>query len=69
MDTGPYAIKIQSETEKSGLVIQAKQGASVEPQLVEVDDVTVDGRLLVELVPEDPSRLPILSGIEVTRKE
>lgn len=68
-DTGPFDIKLQSETAKSGIVIEATVGAAAKSQSVEINDVTVDGSLLVELVPQDPSRLPILSGIEVTRKE
>ncbi|WP_182865422.1 outer membrane protein assembly factor BamB family protein [Stieleria mannarensis] len=68
-DSGPFAIKLQSEAVKSGIVIQATPGEPAETKSIEFSDIVVDDSLLVELVPEDPSRLPILSGIEVTRKE
>lgn len=68
-DTGAFAIKLQSETVQSGMVIKATSGQPAKTQTVEFDDVTVDRNLLVELVPEDASRLPILSGIEVNQNE
>ncbi len=68
-DTGAFAIKLQSEIVKSGIVIAATPGQPAKSQTIEFSDITVNDKLLVELVPEDPSRLPIVSGIEVTRKE
>jgi outer membrane protein assembly factor BamB len=68
-DTGPFAIKLQSETMRSGVIIEATPGESAKTETVQFTGVTVDGNLRVELVPEDSLRLPILSGIEVIRKE
>lgn len=68
-DSGPFAIKVQSQTVDSGVVIAAASGRPAKPQTIEIPDVTVSDSLLVELVPEDPTRLPILSGIEITRRD
>lgn len=68
-DTGGFDIKLQSKTVQSGVVIAAKQGGEAKTAMLEFPGVLVDGALRVELIPDDPSRLPILSGIEVTRQE
>lgn len=68
-DTGEFTIKLQSETVMSGVSIEAMVGKPAQPQTMKFADVTVESSLLVELVPEDQSQLPILSGIEVIRKE
>ncbi len=64
-----FIIKQQSKTVQSGVVIAAKKGGKAKTSRLEIPGVMVDGALQVELIPEDPSRLPILSGIEVTRQE
>lgn len=68
-DTGAFEIKMQSETVKSGVVVEATPGDAAATKTLEFSGVTVQGNLVVELVPDDPNRLPILSGIEVTREE
>ncbi|MCA9139993.1 MAG: PQQ-binding-like beta-propeller repeat protein, partial [Planctomycetales bacterium] len=68
-DTGPFTIKLQSQTVKSGVVIKATPGTAAATQTIELNNITVSDKLVVELEGEDPNRLPILSGIEVIREE
>ncbi|MFK8114552.1 MAG: PQQ-binding-like beta-propeller repeat protein [Rubripirellula sp.] len=68
-DSGKFDIKLQSTVVKSDVVVAANQSGPSKPQTIVVPDVMVTDQLLVEMVAADPSRLPTLSGIEVTRVE
>lgn len=66
-DSGRFTIKLNSEAMKSGVVLGAADEQGASPQNLDFNGVTVSKNLLVELVPEDGEKLPVLSGIEVTR--
>ncbi len=73
-DTGTFDIKMQSKTVQSGFVVKATSGESALPIEVEFEGIDVVDNLLVEFVHADeatnnPEKLPIVSGIEVTRVE
>ncbi len=73
-DTGEFDIKLQSKTVQSGFIVKATTGESAQPVEAEFKNIDVTDNLLVELVlageaNSDPSKLPIISGIEVTRVE
>lgn len=68
-DCGAFDIKLQSETVKSDVTIKGAISGAINPQVIEINDVTVSDNLLVELVPATESKLPIVSAIEITRKE
>ena len=69
-DSGPFQIKLQSKSVRSDVVLPtAKSPEGAATIEMEFFDIPVSKTLVVELVPDDPNRLPTLCGIDVKRKE